>query len=148
MRRSVIILLLLFFASMPVAGQPTSQLAGQTSINMSETGDIAHQLELYQQTTKYLDEIFQQFSEGYLFADPALKKVSVLKHEYEKQSQPVPPETQRLHELMKQLLSQVENYFIYHKKILRENPELNLKIAKTTYELSMEADKLQSMYLL
>lgn len=125
----------------------SSGLPAQAQHEMPDTGDIQHQLKIYGEVTEYLDEVFQEFSEGYMDADTALGKINLLKHEYDKITQPVPKEAEKLHQLVKNLLSQIENYFIYYKKANRENPGINLKVARAKFEASREAERLRFAYM-
>lgn len=117
-------------------------------LDMPDIEGIQHQLKIYDEVTEYLDEVFQEFSDGYMDADTALKKINLLKHEYNKIVQPVPKEAENLHQLVKSLLSQVENYFIYYKKVNRENLDINIKVARAKFEASREAERLRFTYVL
>ena len=108
--------------------------------------EVERHLSIYDEVTEQLDDIFSEFSLGNIEADPALKKTSLLSHEYTKLIRPVPPETKHLHELTLQLLSRIENYFISFKRWNREDPALNLKIAETRYELHKELIRIQYEY--
>jgi len=121
-----------------------SSLAFSQTVDVSER--VMYQLDLYYELNEYLDGVFREFSQGYLEPDPALKKIHVITHQYNKAVNPVPQETEKLHELTKQLLSRVENYFIQYKNNFREDPELNRKIMETRYQLSKEAERLQYTY--
>ncbi|MFH1664734.1 MAG: hypothetical protein ABIA77_01145, partial [Candidatus Omnitrophota bacterium] len=81
-----------------------------------ERGEVLYQIDIYMQLSEYLNDLFQEFSEGYIEADPALKKVTVAKYEYHKITGDVPEEVRTLNRLVKELLSQIENYFIYFKR--------------------------------
>lgn len=107
------------------------------------TNQIRYQIRLYSDATEYLDDIFREFNGGYINPDEALKRVNLMKHEYNKLVAPVPPEGQKLHELVNKLFSQVENYFIYFKRVYRENPEINLNVLKTKYYAAQEASRLE-----
>ena len=125
----------------------TSVLSGGAQDNIPDIEGIQHQLEIYNEVAGYLDEVFREFSEGYLGAGAALKKINVLKHEYDKIVKPVPEEAERLRRLVMDLLSQVENYFIYFKRANRENPDINIKVARARFAASMEAERLQYAYV-
>lgn len=140
MKRILVVLLLCFAVNQCAWGQ----LGWDQSDSNVE--DIQYQLYTYDQLTSYLDDLFKEFSEGYMQPEIALKKVNVLKHEYNKLVEPVPEEAEKFHDLVNVLLSRIENYFIYWKRANRENPEINIKIAKTKFELANEEAKLRSMY--
>lgn len=138
----ILVYIMLFFSACACAqSQPQSQPQA------AEEGErVAYQLDLYAELSEYLDDVFREFSQGYLEPDPALKKIHVITHQYNLAVNPVPKEAEKLHELTKQLLSRVENYFIHYKNNFREDPELNRKILETKYELSREAERLHYMY--
>ncbi|MEA3489967.1 MAG: hypothetical protein U9R44_06495 [Candidatus Omnitrophota bacterium] len=117
-----------------------------SALTEEEINQIYYQLDLYRELIEYLDEVFQDFSYGYLEPGPALKKINVITHQYNRTAGSVPEEAERMHELTKQLLSRVEYYFIFYKSNYRENPEINRKILETRYELAREAEKLLNMY--
>lgn len=135
MKKKLAILLLL------VALAPFQSAYGQFDME-----SVQHQLQLCDEVMEYLDEVFQSFSEGYLMADDALKKINLLIHKYNMMSEPLPPEAKDLNTLMKQLLSRIEYYFIHFKKSNRENPEINLQIAKTRFEIAQEMARLKFLY--
>jgi len=105
--------------------------------------EVLRQIDLYYQVTEYLDDLFKRFSEGYIEADPALKKVIYFRHEYEKLARPVPEQAKPLYAQTLELLAQVENYFIHFKRVNRENPGINLKIAGAKIKLLQEMERLQ-----
>jgi hypothetical protein len=109
----------------------------------SERYEMLRQMDLYYQATEYLDGLFKRFSEGYIEADPALKKAIYFRQEYEKLARPVPERAKTLYYLTKELLAQVENYFIHFKRTNRESPEINMKIAGARIKLLQELDRLQ-----
>lgn len=141
MKTIAIIILSLFACSSAYAVQ-----LGQVDSYEVQKNEIMYQLKIYKDVTEYLDEVFQQFSDGYLDPPTAQHKINLLHHEYNKLVDPVPAEAERLHFLVNQLLSRVENYFIYRERFFRESGELNLKIAQTKFELLKEADRLMFMY--
>ena len=108
--------------------------------------DILFQLVLYDEVNDYLDDLFQRFSEGYIEPDAALDKIMVLKHAYAKKAEPVPPEAERLYDLVKHLFSRIENYFIHYKRSYREHPLINLKLAQAKFKAAQEADMLHIKY--
>ena len=107
---------------------------------------VGYHVGVYKDISEYLNDLFQRFSDGYVQPEKALEKVNLLKHEYTKLSQSVPPEAERLFDLLKQLLYHVENYFIHFKRVNMENPEINMEIAKINYALSAEAERLEGYY--
>ena len=109
--------------------------------------DILFQLQLYEEISQYMADLFQKFSEGYIEANEALEKANLLKHEYKKRAVPVSSPAENLYQLVMDFLSQVENYFIYFKRANRENPEINLKIARVKFNLAKEADRLYFEFL-
>lgn len=134
MKKTVTVLLIAFFAT---------GLFAQTE---GDRDRILYQLDLCKELTEYLDEIFQEFGDGYLDPEPALKKVNTIMHEYNKLARPVPPAAERLDQLTKALLSRVEYYFIYYKRSYRENPEINRQIYESKFELTREIERLEYMY--
>lgn len=144
MKLSALLLILLLFAG-PASPAQMGQM-GQVDTLELEKNEIMYQLKIYKDVTEYLDEVFRQFSDGYLDPPTAQHKINLLHHEYNKLVTPVPKAAQKLHDLVQQLLSRVENYFIYRERFFRESGELNYKIAKTKYELLQEADRLMFMY--
>ena len=143
MRITAILLFIMLVFSASAGAQTQAQTQPQSA---EEEERIAYQLDLYTELAEYLDDVFREFSQGYLEPDPALKKIHVITHQYNIAVNPVPKEAEKLHELTKQLLSRVENYFIHYKSNFREDPELNRKILETKYELSREAERLHYMY--
>ena len=137
--RTVVLLTLLASATLMA---PESRARTMTE-EEAERDEMLHQVDIYYQVTEYLDGLFKRFSEGYIAADPALKKVIYFRQEYEKLARPVPERAKPLYELTRELLAQVENYFINFKKINRENPEINFKIAGAKIKLLQEMDRLQ-----
>lgn len=107
------------------------------------TSEITRHINIYEETTTRLDEIFSDFSLGHLTADQALEKTILLKHEYSKLVRPLPPGLEDFHDLTMQLLSRIENYFITFKQWNREDPSLNIKIAETRYDLHKELVRIQ-----
>ena len=108
-----------------------------------EAQELDYQLEIASRVTEYVDELFQNFSDGYVEAEIALEKLSLWRNEYNKATEPVPEKADRLHELVNQLLSQLENYFIHYKHKDRENVNINSKIANLSFEIYKETIKLQ-----
>lgn len=108
---------------------------------------IADQLYLYKEVMEHLSDISEKFSHGYIEPDAALKKVMVLRHAYNSESDPVPPEARELHERMNRMFSRLTNYFIYFKRAYREDPYLNAKIAETRFYAAQEAERLEYTYL-
>ncbi len=105
--------------------------------------EVAYQLEVAAEVTEYIDELFQKFSDGYIKANTALEKLSLWRNEYNKATEPTPESTQKLHELVNKLFSQIENYFIHYKNTDRENVNINSKIANISFEIYKETIKLQ-----
>jgi hypothetical protein len=108
---------------------------------------IADQLYLYKEVMEHLSDLSERFSHGYIDPDAAIKKVMVLKHAYNSESDPVPPEARELHERMNRMFSRLTNYFIYFKRAYREDPYLNAKIAETRFYAAQEAERLEYTYL-
>ncbi|MBD3296585.1 MAG: hypothetical protein GF392_04390 [Candidatus Omnitrophica bacterium] len=136
-RRSLLRALFLSLLVLPVTG------SGQTPQNPDMNSEVLRHLNIYEETTTRLDEIFSDFSLGHLTADSALEKTILLKHEYSKLARPLPPGLENFHDLTMRLLSRIENYFITFKQWDREDPSLNLKIAETRYELHKELVRIQ-----
>ncbi|MBU0571320.1 MAG: hypothetical protein KJ995_01995 [Candidatus Omnitrophica bacterium] len=105
--------------------------------------EIAYQLEVAAEVTKYIDELFQKFSDGYIEAEIALQKLSLWRNEYNKATESPPESAKKLHELVNKLFSQIENYFIYYKNVDREDININSKIANISFEIYKETIKLQ-----
>ena len=135
----IIILAILFVFS-------ASANAQQYVFDEPDLDGIQYQLYIYGQLTQYLDDLFRKFSDGYMQPDEALKKVTLLGHEYNKLVEPVPKEAEKLHGLTNILLSRIENYFINWKRSNREDPEINVKIAETKFELLQESERLKYLY--
>jgi len=116
-----------------------------SSFALTETDQrvISYQLEISDRVTEYFSELFTDFSGGYIEAGEVLRKLSLAKNEYNLSLGLILPEGERLHELMKKLFSQIENYFIFYKRTDRENPEINLKIAELRFEIYKEVVRLQ-----
>jgi len=108
-----------------------------------ETQEMNYQLDVSSRVTEYVDELFQDFSDGYIEAQIAFEKLSLWRNEYNKATEPVPEKALRLHELVNQLLSQLENYFIHYKHKDRENININSKIANLSFEIYKETIKLR-----
>lgn len=104
--------------------------------DMADPREMRLQINLYEEVTERLDEIFSSFSTGYLSAHEARDKVALLRYEYDRQAKPVPKEAKKLYELMRQLLSSVDYYFIHYKRSNREHPGINVKLARDRYELT------------
>lgn len=136
---SIIIILLVFFAG-------TAGVWGQNDIHEPDVEAIRYQLHITKDVNEYLDDLFQKFSEGYVSPDEALEKVGLLRHEYNKLVEPVPQEGKQLHVLLNRLLSRIEYYFIHYKRTDRENPEINLQIAKARFEFTQEEQRLRYLY--
>lgn len=109
--------------------------------------DIMYHIVIYDELTEYLDGLFEKFSEGYMDPDTALTRVLVMKNEYKKKVEPVPPETEKLHALTKQLFSYLENYFIHYKRAYREHPFINMQILDTRIQLEREISELRFKYM-
>ena len=105
--------------------------------------EIAYQLEVAAQVTMYIDDLFQEFSDSYIQPDPALRRLSMWRNEYNKATEPAPERAQKLHSLVNRLFSQIENYFIHYKRSNRENVNINSKIANLSFEIYKESIKLQ-----
>ena len=155
---SFIIITLLFPLAALEAQQGTSsglQKAPQTGVQLGERVDemellreeIANQIFLYKEVMEHLKDISEKFSDGYLLPDEALKKVTVLRHAYNSEAKPVPNEAKKLVELVNQMFSRLENYYIYFKKSFRERSDLNAKIAESKFRASQEAERLEYTYL-
>ena len=131
-----------------VSGAQTLTL-GYEGVDMQEAHkeEILDQLYVYDEVSEYLADLFQRFSEGYVEPYEALDKVNLLMHEYAKKTQPVPPEAKRLNDLMKHLLSRIENYFITYKRAYRELPEMNRKLIQARMEVMQEAQRLRMEYM-
>jgi hypothetical protein len=135
-----------------VLGSPTGSLAQMkpsiqsTDSQSSDIEAIWHILEVTQELMTYLDDVYKQFGGGYLLPGEAQKKINLMEHEYSKLVSPVPPDAAKLHDLTMTLMSRMEHYFVYFKKIFREHPEISAKIMQTRYEVSWEMDKLRSIY--
>ncbi|MBD3379729.1 MAG: hypothetical protein GF408_04625 [Candidatus Omnitrophica bacterium] len=140
MRRSFILVLFFTLAA-------PSFCPAQIDTLQMEKEEVMYQLKIYKDVTEYLDEMFRQFSAGHILPHEGLRKTNLLKHEYNKLVRPVPEKAQKLNDLVNQLLSRVENYFIYYERFFRESPEINLKIARSKFELAREADRLMMMYV-
>ncbi len=113
------------------------------ALGQAGKGDLLYQLDISAQVTEHLQEIFDEFNNSFMDYQPALERISILKNEYGKAIDPVPEEGGILHDLMVQLLSRVENFFLHYKKTGREDVELNIKIVKTKFEIAKEATKLR-----
>jgi hypothetical protein len=104
--------------------------------------EIAYQVDVVGKVLEHFNALFVDFSEGYLEPDGAMEKLSVWKNEYYKAMDFVVPQGVMLHDLMKQLFSRTENYFIYYNRSNRENPILNSKIANVKFEIMKEITRL------
>lgn len=111
----------------------------------ADKADLQYQLDISAQVTEHLQKIFDKFNDSFMDYQPALERISILKNEYNKAIDPVPEEGEKLHQLMVQLLSRVENFFLHYKKTGREDVELNIKIVKTKFEITKEATKLRCL---
>jgi predicted nuclease with TOPRIM domain len=133
----------------------TAQRASQANVQLGQPVDemlllkerVADQIYLYKEVMEHIREISEKFSDGYMEPDEALKKVTVLRHAYNTQSEPVPAEASELKKLMNQMFSRLENYLIHFKRVYRENPYLNAKVAETKFYASQEAERLEYVYL-
>ena len=139
------VVLIIIILSVCSCAQPQTLI--QSTEAEIEGKNVLYQIDIYVQAADYMSDLFQKFSEGYIEADPALKKVMVLHHEYNKLAKPVPVEVKGLYRLMNKLLSNIEEYFIYFKKANRENPEINIKISEVRYEIYKELVKLRYEYM-
>ena len=109
--------------------------------------EVANQVYLYKEVMEHLKGISEKFSDGYLLPDEALKKVTVLRHAYNTEAKPVPAEAKKLFDLVNQMFSRLENYYIYFKKSFRERADLNAKVAQSKFKASQEAERLEYTYL-
>lgn len=108
---------------------------------------VADQLYLYREVMQHISDISESFSFGYNTPDEALKRVLVLRHAYNSKSEPLRPEVMRFNDLMNQMFSRIENYFINFKQIYKEDPYLNAKLAETKFYTAQEAERLEYTYL-
>jgi hypothetical protein len=119
----------------------------EEEVPLTESEIVAEQLK---ETTRVLDEVsevFQRFSDGYMEANEALKRVDLLSHSYEKALKTVLPEGEALHGMMKAMFSQVEQYLVHFKNTDREDPVINIKIINIKREINQEMFRLGNMYL-
>lgn len=116
------------------------------ALTLADKEILIHQIETTRSVSRYLSDLFQEFSDGYLEANHALEKLSLCSNDYNLAVSPVLPEGERLHSLMKKLLSHVENYFIHFKAVDRESGLINMKIARTRIEIARELSRFE--YLL
>ena len=108
------------------------------SLTLSDTEIMHYQLDVTQELSDYLSELFQSFSDGYLESEGALEKLSVYSNDYSLAISPPLDEGKKLYDLMKTLLSHAENYFIFYKRVNRENPDINHKIFMTKQKIARE----------
>ena len=145
-------LLTFYVPSFLAVGQQASPRTAALMIDPVDEMDIvrekvADQIFLYREVMQHIAEISESFSFGYNTPDEALKRVLVLRHAYNSKSEPLRPETMRFNDLMNKMFSRLENYFIRFKKVYREDPYLNSKIAETKFYAAQEAERLEYMYL-
>jgi hypothetical protein len=134
------------------SGQQTPAQTSSMLINPSDEMDIvkekvADQIFLYKEVMQHISDISESFSFGYNTPDEALKRILVLRHAYNSKSEPLRPEISRFNDLMNQMFSRIENYFIHFKTVYREDPYLNSKIAESKFYAAQEAERLEYTYL-
>ncbi|MDP8299452.1 MAG: hypothetical protein P9L88_06075 [Candidatus Tantalella remota] len=130
-------------AAVLAQGPPALQSADSQKTDIEA---IWHILAVNQELMTYLDDVYKQFGDGYLLPGEAQKKINLMTHEYNKLVSPVPQDAQKLYKLTVKLMSRMEHYFIFFKKIFREHPDIAAKIIQARYEVSWEMEKLRSIY--
>lgn len=109
--------------------------------------NVADQLHLYREVMEHIGTISESFSFGYTTPDEALKRVLVLRHAYNSESEPLRPEVEEFNRLINRMFSRLENYFIHFKSSFREDPYLNMKLAEKKFYVNQEAERLLHTYL-
>jgi hypothetical protein len=147
-----LILVITSSSVIPSWSQQPSSRASLGLVNPESETDIlrekiADQIFLYKEVMQHISDISESFSFGYNTPDEALKRLIVLRHAYNSKSEPLRPEIVKFNELINQMFSRLENYFIHFKSIYREDPYLNSKIAETKFYAAQEAERLENMYL-
>lgn len=106
---------------------------------------LRYQLELTGRVLEDISDIFAEFSQTDIEANAALEKIDLLSHKYEREMSYVTKEGQKLHALMKSLISQVEKYLIVFKNTDREDPEINARMIEVKREINQEMVRLHYM---
>lgn len=151
----VLTLLFIVFVSMISAGSCPGQQSSRSTVVIGDPVDdmlilrsrIGDQLYLYREVMVHIKEISRQFSDGFVSPDEALRRITLLRHAYNNESEPVPSEAAQLSYYMNRMFSRLENYFIHFKRVYREDPYLNARVAETKFYVSREAERLEYMYL-
>ncbi|HPN73199.1 MAG TPA: hypothetical protein PKZ41_04300 [Candidatus Omnitrophota bacterium] len=131
----------------PLSSRPSAPVVDPSDPMDAVREKVADQIYLYREVMQHISDISESFSYGYNTPDEALKRVLVLRHAYNTKSEPLCPEIKRFNDLMNQMFSRLENYFIHFKQIYREDPYLNAKLAETKFYTAEEAERLEYTYL-
>jgi len=131
-----------------------SEAQSATAIDMDpeqmEREVILYQVELVEHTTDELERIYAQFTDTFMDYEPALERINILINNYHKVMNrlpvPVPEEGKKIDELMKKLLSKMENYYLHCKQTGRQNPYINFQIHHAIAEISQERSRLIFLY--
>jgi hypothetical protein len=109
---------------------------------------LQYQLQVSNQTTAHIQEIYLTFQDSFIDYGPALEKINILINEYNKAMELVfvPTIGEKLDNLMKKLLSRAEKYFVFYKRDGREYASVNLQILEAMIEISHETRRLESLY--
>ncbi|KJJ84352.1 hypothetical protein OMAG_001815 [Candidatus Omnitrophus magneticus] len=120
-----------------------------TEYSKTDRKIILYQIDISTETSYNIQDIFLQFNDSFLDYGSALERVNILINEYNKAMHVtiIPKDGQKLHDLMKDLLARVEKYFVYYKRMGRENPEINFEILDARNAVAREAARLTSMYI-
>ena len=141
MEKKVLILVFsgfLFFA----AAAPAAQMGLDGEDAYTEREYLRYQLELASRVLEDISDTFAEFSQTDIEANAALEKIDLLSHKYEREMSYVAREGQKLHALMRSLISQVEKYLIVFKNTDREDPEINARIIGVKSEINREMVRL------
>lgn len=137
------VLILLSFLPVTGYGQVQTQFGDYTDTGTyTEQEYITYQLEVSSRVLNEISDLFTTFSEADMEANKAMAKVDLISHEYQKAMNVIPKEGEKLHELMKSLLSHVEIYLNYFRNTNRENPEINFQIVEIKRKVNEEMIRL------
>lgn len=136
-----IFLIFVFLGSFSLVASAQMGMGGTDAYTEQEY--LQYQLELTNRVLEDISDIFAEFSQTDIEANAALEKIDLLSHKYEREMDFVTRDGEKLHALMRSLISQVEKYLIVFKNTDREDPEINVRIIELKNEINMEMVRLQ-----
>ncbi len=129
---------------------PETFTLGTTPENI-ERAVILDLINLSEDTTLRVREIYDEFQGSFIDYEPAIQKINVLINDYnntiQSLSEDLPAEGGQLDELIKKLLSRIEKYFVHWKSFGRANPYINAQIYQVMAEIGREKERLIFLYM-